>query len=283
MLIQALNGLVYGSLLYILSVGLVLIFGLRRVINFAHGGMFMLGGYAGYTVLDAAGFGGSIIMAVFVLAIFGVLLDRFVFRFLQDEDPIVTVLVTFGLLLVLEDLAATIWGPDLLSMQMPSALSGVITIGDIGFPTYRLFIVVVAFSVAAVLSLWLRFSRAGLFVRSSSVDPVTTGMQGVNTERLSLLVVGAGAGLTGLAGVLAGPLLALSPSMGTSVVIDCFIVVVTGGLGSFTGAFIAAMIIGQVHNLGVAFVPAATALIPLLLMAIVLILRPNGLAKAGGS
>nr|ABW22841.1 putative inner-membrane translocator [Burkholderia sp. NCIMB 10467] len=279
MAIQILNGLVYGSLLYVLSVGLVLIFGLRRVVNFAHGGMFMIGGYIGYTVSAVAGFGTGVFVSVLAMAVFGVLLDRFVFRQLQDHDPIVTVLVTFGILLVLEDVAKTVWGNDILSLPMPQALSGVLMLGETGFPVYRLFVVVVAIVVALGLSLWLRFSRAGLFVRAASVDPITTGMQGVNTERLSAIVVGVGIGLAGLAGTVSAPLLALAPSIGASIVIDAFIVVVTGGLTSFTGAFIAAMLIGQVHNWGVAFVPAAASLIPLLLMVCVLIWRPHGFGK----
>jgi len=281
MTIQILNGLVYGSLLYVLSVGLVLIFGLRRVVNFAHGGMFMIGGYVGYSVSAAAGFGAGVLVSVLVLAVLGILLDRFVFRQLQDQDPIVTVLVTFGILLVLEDVAKTVWGSELVSLPMPHVLSGVVMLGDTGFPVYRLLVVGVAIAVAASLSLWLRYSRAGLFVRAASVDPVTTGMQGVNTERLSAIVVGIGAGLAGLAGTVSAPLLALSPSVGASIVIDAFIVVVTGGLTSFTGAFVAAMLIGQVHNWGVAFVPAAASLIPLLLMVCVLIWRPHGLGKGG--
>lgn len=281
MIIQILNGLVYGSLLYVLSVGLVLIFGLRRVVNFAHGGMFMIGGYVGYSVSAAAGFCAGVLVSVLVLAVLGVLLDRFVFRQLQDQDPIVTVLVTFGILLVLEDVAKTVWGSELVSLPMPQVLSGIVMLGDTGFPMYRLLVVGVAIAVAAGLSLWLRFSRAGLFVRAASVDPVTTGMQGVNTERLSAIVVGIGAGLAGLAGTVSAPLLALSPSIGASIVIDAFIVVVTGGLTSFTGAFVAAMLIGQVHNWGVAFVPAAASLVPLLLMACVLIWRPHGFGKSG--
>lgn len=279
MLIQILNGLVYGSLLYIVSVGLVLIFGLRRVANFAHGGLFMLGAYVCYAVSLKAGFWVGLVMAILVLTVLGVLLDRFVFRLLQDEDPIITVLVTFGLLLIIEDVARTIWGKGLLKLQVPDALEGVILISDTNFPVYRLAIVGVAIVVGLGLSLWLRYSRVGLFVRASSVDPVTTGMQGVNTEKLGMVVVGIGTGLAGLAGTVAAPLLALSPNMGASILIDCFIVVVTGGLSSFTGAFVAAMLIGQLHNFGVVFVPTVASLIPLLLMVAVLLWRPQGLAK----
>ena len=279
MLIQILNGLVYGSLLYIVSVGLVLIFGLRRVANFAHGGLFMLGAYVCYTVSLKAGFWVGLATSVLVLTAFGVLLDRFVFRLLQDEDPIITVLVTFGLLLIIEDVARTIWGKDLLRLQVPELLAGVTPISGTSFPIYRLAIIGVAIAVGLGLSLWLRYSRVGLFVRASSVDPVTTGMQGVNTEKLGMVVVGIGAGLAGLGGTVAAPLLALSPNMGASILIDCFIVVVTGGLSSFSGAFIAAMLIGQLHNFGVVFVPTVASLIPLLLMVAVLLWRPQGLAK----
>ncbi|MDB5846598.1 MAG: transporter permease, partial [Rhodoferax sp.] len=129
MLIQILNGLVYGGLLYILSVGLVLIFGLRRVVNFAHGALFMVGAYVGFTVSAWAGFWVGMLASVVVLGIIGVLLDRFVFRLLQDEDPIVTVLVTFGLLLILEDVARTVWGKDLHTLPTPALLSGVVQIG----------------------------------------------------------------------------------------------------------------------------------------------------------
>lgn len=279
MLIQILNGLVHGSLLYIVSVGLVLIFGLRRVANFAHGGLFMLGAYVCYAVSLKVGFWAGLVIAILVLTVLGVLLDRFVFRLLQDEDPIITVLVTFGLLLVIEDVTRAIWGNGLLKLQVPDLLTGVILISGTNFPIYRVAIIGVAITVGLGLSLWLRYSRVGLFVRASSVDPVTTGMQGVNTEKLGMVVVGIGAGLAGLAGTVAAPLLALSPNMGASILMDCFIVVVTGGLSSFTGAFIAAMLIGQLHNFGVVFVPTIASLIPLLLMVSVLLWRPQGLAK----
>lgn len=281
MLIQILNGLVNGGLLYVLSVGLVLIFGLRRVVNFAHGSLYMVGAYVGHTVSVLAGFWVGLVASVFVLTIIGALLDRFVFRPLQDEDSIVTMLVTFGLLLVLEDAVRGIWGKDFLTSQPPPILSGVIYLAGTSFPIYRLAVIACAVIVATGLSLWLHISRVGLYVRASAVDPLTTGMQGVDTERLSMMVVAIGAGLAGLSGTIAAPLVALSPSMGGYILIDSFVVVVTGGLGSFTGAFLAAMIIGQVHNLGIVFVPGVASMIPLVLMAMVLIWRPGGLMKAG--
>lgn len=281
MLILVLNGLVYGSLLYVLSVGLVLIFGLRRVTNFAHGGLYMVGAYLGYAASTVGGFWFGLLVSMLGLSLLGVVIDRLIFRPLQDENPISTILVTFGLLLVLEDAVRTIFGKDFILMKTPPVLTGVVDLMGTPFPTYRLFVIAVAVVVAAVLASWLLKSRVGLYVRAASVDPVTTGIQGVDTERLGMLVVAIGTGLAGLAGVVSAPLLALSPSMGGNILIDCFIVVVTGGLTSFTGAFVAAMLIGQSHNFGVAYFPEVSSLVPLLIMVVVLIFRPEGLVKAG--
>jgi len=265
-MVQIVNGLVYGSFLYVLAVGLVLIFGLRRVTNFAHGSFFMLGAYVSYAAAAHLGFWTGMVVSVAVLALLGVLLDRFVFRPLAGEEPIVSLLVTFGLLFVLEDAVRTIWGKDFISVAAPEALAGSVTMFGSQFPVYRLFVIAVAVVVALALALWLRSTRVGLYVRASSVDPVTTGMQGVDTDRLSALVVAIGTGLAGLSGTIAGPLMALSPSMGAYIIIDCFIVVVTGGLTSFAGAFVAALVIGQFHNLGLVYVPEILAVFGALLL-----------------
>ena len=278
MLVQILNGLVYGGLLYIVSVGLVLIFGLRRIVNFAHGSLFMLGAYVGFSVAAMAGFWSAILAAAIALALVGALLDIAILQPLQREDPIVTVLVTFGLLLILEDFAQFVWGKDFLKMPVPSIFSGSVLIFGESFPVYRLVVIAVAALVALGLSVWLRVSKIGLYVRASSADPLTTAMQGVNTDRVSVIVVALGAALAGISGTVSAPLLALSPSMGSYILIESFIVVVVGGLGSFTGAFIAAIVIGQVHNLGLVYVPWAATMIPFLLMVAVLIWRPTGIA-----
>ena len=278
MLVQILNGLVYGGLLYIVSVGLVLIFGLRRIVNFAHGSLFMLGAYVGFSVAAKAGFWGAILAAAIELALLGALLDVAILQPLQREDPIVTVLVTFGLLLILEDFAQFVWGKDFLKMPVPLMFSGSVLIFGESFPVYRLVVIVVAALVALGLSVWLRVSKIGLYVRASSADPLTTAMQGVNTDRVSVIVVALGAALAGISGTVSAPLLALSPSMGSYILIESFIVVVVGGLGSFAGAFIAAIVIGQVHNLGLVYVPWAATMIPFLLMVAVLIWRPTGIA-----
>lgn len=278
MLIQLLNGLVYGGLLYIVAVGLVLIFGLRRVVNFAHGSLFMLGAYVGFSAAALGNFWIALIVSILILAVLGASLDIAVFRPLQRQDPIVTVLVTFGVLMVLEDFAQTIWGKSFRSMPVPDLLAGTIKIASEDFPTYRIFVIFVAAAVGLGLTLWLRFSRIGLFVRASSVDPVTTAVLGVNTDRVSLMVVAVGTALAGLSGTVSAPLLSLSPSMGGYILVESFIVVVIGGLGSFSGALLAALIVGQIHNFGVVHVPWLSTMIPFLLMVMVLVWRPMGVA-----
>jgi branched-chain amino acid transport system permease protein len=275
---QLLNGLVYGGLLYIVAVGLVLIFGLRRVVNFAHGSLFMIGAFVGFTVATRFGFWWGMAGAITALAALGVALDALVFKPLRDQDPNVTLLVTFGLLLVLEDLAQTVWGKDFRSLPPPELLNGTVSIFGEAFPAYRLLVIVVAALVATGLSLWLRFSKVGLYVRASSVDPVTTAVQGVDTDRIGAVVVALGTALAGLSGTVAAPLLAISPSMGGYILIESFIVVVIGGLGSFAGAFAAALVIGQIHNFGVVHMPWAATMIPFVLMVAVLVWRPTGLA-----
>ena len=276
---QVLNGVQLGLLLFLIASGLTLIFGIMNFINLAHGSLFMVGAYVGYTIATYFGnFWLGLVVSVVVLAVLGVFLDAVVFRPLQREDPIVTVLVTFGLLLVLEDAVRTIWGKDFLSLKPPEALAGTVQILGESFPTYRLFVIALAAAVAIGLSLWLRMSRIGLFVRASSVDRTTTAILGVNTDRVSIMVVAAGAALAGLSGTVSAPLLALSPSMGSFILIDSFIVVVVGGLGSFSGAFFAALVIGQLHNFGVVYVPWAATMIPFLLMMGILIWKPSGFA-----
>ncbi len=278
MFVQILNGLVYGGLLYIVSVGLVLIFGLRRIVNFAHGSLFMIGAYVGFSVVAIGGYWGGILVATVVLALGGAALDATILRPLQREDPIVTVLVTFGLLLVLEDFAQFVWGKDFLRMPVPAVFAGSVPIFGESFPVYRLVVIATAALVALGLTLWLRLSKIGLYVRASNADPLTTAMQGVNTDRVSLIVVALGVGLAGLSGTVSAPLLALSPSMGSYILIESFIVVVVGGLGSFAGAFAAAIVIGQLHNFGLVYIPWAATMFPFVLMVAVLIWRPTGIA-----
>jgi branched-chain amino acid transport system permease protein len=212
------------------------------------------------------------------MAVLGVLLDRYGFRLLQDRDPLTVVLVTFGLLLVIEDFVQTVWGKSNLSVQAPAALNFSVDLFGTAVPAYRIAVIVVGLAVATGLSLWLRFSKVGLFVRASSTDPTTTAMQGVNTDALSAGVVGLGTALAGLAGIVAAPFLSLSPSMSSDVIIDSFVVVVVGGLGSLAGAFVAALVLGMVQSLGAVYLPDVSAILPFVIMVFILIWKPAGFA-----
>ncbi|MCH8179561.1 MAG: branched-chain amino acid ABC transporter permease [Proteobacteria bacterium] len=276
--INLFNGLVYGALLIVMSSGLALIYGLRRVVNFAHGALYMLGAYLGYTVAQHSSFWLALLVAPLLMAVFGVLLDRWGLRLLQDREPLNVMLVTFGLLLILEDLVVAVWGKGNLSLFTPELLDFSVEVAGHALPAYRIGVIVVGAAVALGLTLWLRLSRIGLYVRAASTDPTTTAMQGVNTDVLSAGVVGLGCALAGLAGVVAAPFLSLSPHMSSDVLIDSFVVVVIGGLGSLAGAFVAALLLGMVQALGAVYLPDVSVLLPFLFMVAVLVWKPSGLA-----
>jgi branched-chain amino acid transport system permease protein len=276
--IHIFNGLVYGALLVVMSSGLALIYGLRRVVNFAHGALYMLGAYIGYSVALYSNFWVALIAAPTAMAVVGVLLDRYGLRLLQDREPLNVMLVTFGLLLILEDLVAFIWGKANYSMFTPELLNFTVSLWGEDVPAYRIGVIVIGATVAIGLTLWLRFSRIGLFVRAASTDPITTSMQGVNTDAVSAGVVGLGSALAGLAGVVAAPFLSLSPHMSSDVLIDSFVVVVIGGLGSLAGAFVAALLLGMMQALGAVYLPEVSVLLPFIFMIAVLIWKPSGLA-----
>ncbi len=276
--INLFNGLVYGSLLIVMSSGLALIYGLRRVVNFAHGALYMLGAYIGFSVATHSNFWVALVVAPAVMAVVGVLLDRYGFRLLQDREPLNVMLVTFGLLLILEDVVVAIWGKANYSLFTPDLLNFSVNLFGNEVPAYRVGVIGVGAAVAIGLTLWLRYSRMGLFVRAASTDPITTSMQGVNTDLISATVVGLGSALAGLAGVVAAPFLSLSSHMSSDVLIDSFVVVVIGGLGSLAGAFVAALLLGMMQAIGAVYLPEVSALLPFVFMIAILIWKPSGLA-----
>lgn len=278
LMVNIINGLIYGALLIVICSGLALIYGLRRVINFAHGSLYMMGAYIGYTIASHSNFWVALISVPLFMAIVGACLDRFGFRLLQDRDPLTVVLVTFGLMLVIQDMVQTIWGKENYSIDTPALLATSIEVFGTTVPAYRLAVGAMGVFVALVLTLWMRLSRAGLFVRAASTDPVTTSMQGVDTDALSTGIVGLGAALAGLAGVVAAPFLALSPTMSNDVLLDSFVVVVVGGLGSLSGAFIAAIGLGLLQAIGAVYMPDLTAVLPFIVMVAILLWRPAGFA-----
>uniref|UniRef100_UPI0033405990 branched-chain amino acid ABC transporter permease n=1 Tax=Castellaniella defragrans TaxID=75697 RepID=UPI0033405990 len=276
--VQLFNGLVYGALLIVMCSGLALIYGLRRVVNFAHGALYMLGAYIGYSIAAHSNFWVALVVAPLVMGGIGVLIDRYGFRLLEGREPLNVMLMTFGLLLILEDLVVFIWGKTNYSLFTPSLLDFSVSLFGHDVPAYRIGVMVAGVLVALGLTLWLRYSKIGLFVRAASTDPVTTSMQGVNTDALSAGVVGLGSALAGLAGVVAAPFLSLSPHMGSDVLIDSFVVVVIGGLGSLAGAFIAALLLGLMQSFGAVYLPEVSVLLPFIFMIAVLIWKPSGLA-----
>lgn len=276
--INLFNGLVHGALLIVVCSGLALIYGLRRVINFAHGSLYMLGAYIGYTVAQISDFWVALLVVPIIMFGLGILLDRYVFRPLQDRSPLTPILVTFALLLIIEDAVQTIWGKANYSLDIPQKLQFSVSLADTALPAYRILIIFVGLTVALCLTLWLQYSKIGLYVRAASTDPVATATQGINTDILSAGVVGLGTALAGLAGVVAAPFMSLSPTMSSDVIIDSFLVVVIGGLGSLGGTFAAALLLGMVQAIGAVYLPDAAVLLPFTLMIVVLIWKPSGIA-----
>jgi branched-chain amino acid transport system permease protein len=278
MLVQALNGLAFGVLLLVLSSGLALIFGLRGVVNFAHGAVYMLAAYVGLSVSGRTSFWVALVAVPVIFALAGLLVDRFGLRFLEHRTPLDMVLLTFGLTFIVADVVQTGWGTRARTVEPPAVLAGTTHLPGVSYPTYRVFVIGVGLVICAALVLWLRRSRIGLYVRASSDDRVTSAAMGVDVDRVGATVVALGFALAGLAGVLAGPYLTLSPHMGTEILILTFIVVVVGGLGSVGGPMVAALIIGMANALAAVHLSTFSAYVPYLLMLAVLLFRPQGIA-----
>jgi branched-chain amino acid transport system permease protein len=277
-LAQLLNGVALGALLMILSSGLAMIYGLRGVMNFSHGALYMLGAYLAYAVTTQASFWLALIIAPLGLAVVGAGLELGFFRRLQNRSHIEVGLVTFGLALVIDRVIVLIWGDDTHPVTAPDAINGTTSVLGTDYPTYRLMIILIAALLAAGLVLWLRRSRTGLHIRAASHDTETSAILGINTDRVSLVVVCLGAALAGLAGTLAAPYFSVQPGMGQAILISVLIVVVVGGIGSIGGAMIAGLGLGLIQIMGNVWLPSASALVPYALLIVVLLWRPTGLA-----
>jgi branched-chain amino acid transport system permease protein len=278
-LAQVLNGIALGALLMILSSGLAMIYGLRGVMNFAHGALYMLGAYFAYEATNSGlSFWLALIVAPLGLAIVGAALELGFFRRLQHRSHIEVGLVTFGLALVIDRFIVLIWGDDTHPVSAPDAVNGTTSVFGTDYPTYRLLIIGVAIAMAAGLVLWLRNSRTGLHIRAASHDTETSSILGINVDRVSLVVVCLGAALAGLAGVLAAPYFSVQPGMGQAILITVLIVVVVGGIGSIGGAMAAGLLLGLVQVMGNVWLPSVAVLVPYALLIVVLLWRPTGLA-----
>jgi len=298
---QILNGLQLGIMLFLMSAGLTLIFGIMRIINLAHGSFYMIGAYVAATVASYTGsFLLGLLAALPAAALVGMLVEVIVFRKLYDREHLDQVLATFGLILFFNELTRIIWGRQPLFMDVPSWLPGTVElIPGAPYPAYRLAIIVVGIVVALCLYLLFTRTRLGMQIRAGAANREMITALGVNIKLLNTLVFGLGTLLAGLAGVMAGPILAVEVGMGESILIMTFVVIVIGGIGSIRGAMIAALLVGLVDTLGRfllpellrLFLPAATAdgagislasMSVYILMAAILIWRPRGLFPVQG-
>ncbi|MCP2322432.1 branched-chain amino acid transport system permease protein [Hamadaea flava] len=281
---QTFNGLVSGSFLALLALGLAVIFGLLRVVNFAHGAIYMLGAFGAYVLADELGlpFWAALLAVPVGLAALGMVLERAFIHRLTKLDPLYNFLLTFGLTLILQDLVKARYGVQSSPYAMPSALSGSVDLGLFEFPAYRVF--VLGTSIAICVGVWalLTRTRVGMVVRAATERPELTRAFGINVGRWITPVFGFGVALAGLAGVLAAPMRAVNPLMGADLIIVVFAVVVIGGLGSIFGSVAVGFVIGVAQVWAEAYAPESwRALIaqtlPFVLMAVVLLWRPAGL------
>ncbi len=279
---QFLSGLTSAMFLFLLAAGLSLIFGVSRVINVSHGAFYMLGAYLLVTVgrlttLDATGFVLLAIVGSILVGLFGGLLEILILRHVYKGGMLFVALVTFGMLAVIEETAKIIWGAELTTATKPASLEGAAQVFGGALPHYNIMLITAGLLLA--LGVWavVEKTRFGLLIRAASMDREMLSALGIDVPRVFTVTFAFGAGLAGLAGILAAPMVSISPSMGSSIIIEAFAVVVIGGLGSLPGSLLGAFIVGEALAFGILALPGLALVMVYLLMAIILILRPEGL------
>jgi len=276
-IIQTFNGLSYGALLFLLASGLSLIFGVMRIVNLAHGSYFMLGGYVGLSVVWRTGsFAAALVAGALAIALIGVGMERLFLRRLPGQT-LGQVLMTVGFALMFQDLALLIWGGDPYTIPVPATLQGIVTAGALRFPTYRIFIIVVASLVGAVLWIVLDRTRMGAMIRAAVDDREMAQGVGIHVPVVSLGVFALGAALAALGGVIGGGFLGVYPGADFEVLPYAFVVVIVGGLGSLPGAMVGSLLVGLLDNFGKALFPELSYFTLFAPMALILALRPTGL------
>ncbi|NBO03689.1 MAG: branched-chain amino acid ABC transporter permease [Betaproteobacteria bacterium] len=287
-LIQCLNAVQLGLLLFLVASGLTLIFGIMGVINLAHGSFYMIGAYMafGLAPIVQSSFGGGFFATLFVglcLAIvLGYLLEWAFYSYLYEREHLQQVLMTYGLILVFEELRSLIIGDDVHGVNAPSLLAGSIALGDtMTYPVYRLFMSAVCILLAIGMYLVFTRTRLGMMIRAGSSNREMVQSLGVDIQFLYRVVFAAGVAIAAFAGMVAAPVSSVYPNMGSQVLIICFVVVVIGGIGSIRGALMAALLIGFVDTFGKVLLPQASGVLVYVLMALILLWKPQGLFKAG--
>jgi branched-chain amino acid transport system permease protein len=287
-LVQCLNSLQYGLLLFLVASGLTLIFGIMGVINLAHGSFYMIGAYMAYAlapVVNATlggGFFTTLGVGLVLAVLLGYVLEWAFFSFLYEREHLQQVLMTYGLILVFEELRSILVGDDVHGVKPPDWLAGSIPLGDLmTYPVYRLFISAVCLALAAAMWFVLARTRLGMTIRAGATNREMVQSLGIDIQFLYRVVFAAGLAIAVLAGMVAAPVSSVYPGMGNQVLIICFVVVVIGGIGSIRGAMLAALLIGVVDTFGKVVFPQAAGVLVYVLMALILLWKPDGLFKAG--
>lgn len=281
-MVQVLSGLSVGMFLFLVSVGMSLIFGVTRIVNLAHGSFYMVGAYLMVSLVEALPerwwtFWLALLLAPLGVAVLGGVIEMGLLRRIYHRDPLMQLILTFGLILVVGTLVLLVWGPDNKSVQRPESLAGSVTLFGQLFPSY--YVLVLALAPVVAVGMWLVFYRTrwGMLIRAATVDREMLGALGVNVAALYTQVFVFGSWLAGLGGALAAPTVAVALGMDSDVLTNAFVVVVIGGLGSFAGSFISAVLVGLLQSFGILIFPAISIVLLFALMAIVLIVRPWGL------
>ena len=281
--ISLLNGLSYGLLLFMLSSGLTLIFSMMGVLNFAHASFYMLGAYFGFQVTEWLGFWPALLLAPLIVGGLGALFERFLLRRVHRFGHVAELLITFGLSYLILEGVQLVWGRSSVDYRVPEALDGrLLTLFGTEFPTYRAFMMGVAVGMLAALWLLLKHTRVGLVIQAALTHPGMVEALGHNVPRVFMWVFGGGCALAGLAGVLGGNAFVTEPGMAAALGGMVFVVVVVGRIGSLGGAFLASLLIGLMQTFAVGLDVSVAPILPYVLMVLVLIFRPRGLAGARG-
>ena len=281
-LVQLLNGIQYGLLLFLVASGLTLVFGVMGILNLAHGSMYMIGAYLVYyfaAMTDS--FWLAVVIACSIAMVIGVIIERFLIVHLYKRDHLDQVLLTVGLIFIFNAAQSFIWGNDPLGVDVPELLSSSIQITDIvEYPVYRLFLSVLCVGIAIGMYYVINNTKLGMMIRAGESNREMVENLGVNIGTLFTVVFAVGVTLSALAGIVSAPVVSLVPGMGARVLISCFVVVVIGGMGSIKGAFVAALLVGIVDTFASVLLPGMSSMTIYLLMALILIFKPQGLFKS---
>lgn len=275
---QAIHGLAYGMLLFLVASGLTLIFGMMGILNIAHASFAMLAAYFSFQVLQMTGnFWAALVIAPVFAGICGVLTERFLLRTVHRHGHLAELLITVGIMTLILEIVKLFWGTESLVVKIPQNLNGLVRFAGLTYPVYRLFIIGLSIFVLGFMALILFKTRLGKIVRAAVSDADMVSALGINTPLVFMLVFGIGTWLAGVAGAVAGPLLTVFPGMADQLGMDAFVVVVVGGFGSLSGAFIVALFLGELNAYGIQFIPRLAPVLMFAFMALVLAFKPMGL------